>query len=172
MTAPARGGAAVPSHVGPDSPHASDSAAQRDAEREAIAVLSRDIGLPLVPRRLDLGDASCVNVDGFHDGPPAVLAEVFAHQGPLKGGQRHKLISDAFKLLAASKVLFASGAHVMLVLTDDQAAAGVRAGWRGLALKALGVEVRTVVLPARVSARVRLAQERQRMVNEKRGADE
>ncbi len=145
---------------------------QRDAEREAIKALSRDLGLPLEGCRLEFGDGSCVNVDGFHPGPPAVLAEVFAHQGPLKGAQRHKLMSDALKLLATSKVLFASTARVLVVLTDDRASAGVRAGWRGSALKALGVEVRTVVLPAGVPERVRVAQERQRMVNAKREVDE
>ncbi|HEX4629210.1 MAG TPA: HigA family addiction module antitoxin [Gemmatimonadales bacterium] len=36
-------------------------------------------------------------------GRETYLVEVFAHQGPLKGGQKHKLMSDAFKLVALSK---------------------------------------------------------------------
>ena len=96
-----------------------------------------------------------------------VLAEVFAHQGSLKGGQRHKLMSDAFKLVAVAKAL--SGARVMLVLTDPVAADGLQRGWRGVALKALGVEVMTVAIPDDVAEKVRAAQLRQRMTNSKGG---
>jgi hypothetical protein len=78
-----------------------------------------------------------------------VLVEVFAHQGPLKAGQRHKLMSDACKLLAVSTLLFESKAHVMLLLTHHRAADGVRWGWRNAALLALGVQVRQATRNAR-----------------------
>jgi hypothetical protein len=106
-----------------------------------------------------------VHVDGFHAGPPAILAEVFAHQGPLKAGQRNKLMSDALKLFTASRVLFGSRAHAILVLTDAVAAAGIRSGWRRAALGALDVEVQVVDLPAAMAERVRQARAGQRMVN-------
>jgi hypothetical protein len=95
------------------------------------------------------------------------LAEVFAHQGPLKAGQRHKLMSDALKLFTASRVLFGSRARVILVLTDAVAAAGIRSGWRHAALGALAVEVQVVALPAEMAERIRQAQAGQRMVNER-----
>jgi hypothetical protein len=74
-------------------------------------------------------------------------------------------MSDAFKLVAVSKELFASEAKVMLVLTDKVAADSLRRGWRGVALKALGVEVITVAIPEGVAKQVRAAQLRQRMAN-------
>ena len=145
--------------------HASSSTVQRDAELVAIEALSRMLGVALIPTRLDLGDGASVHVDGYHPGPPVILAEVFAHQGSLKGGQRHKLMSDAFKLVAVAKGL--PGAKVMLVLTDQVAADGLQRGWRGVALKALGVEVMTVAIPDDVAEKVRAAQLRQRMTNAK-----
>lgn len=38
-----------------------------------------------------------MDVDGVSAEPP-VFVEVFAHQGPLKGGQRHKIAGDVLKL--------------------------------------------------------------------------
>src|ERR1700677_2969349 len=115
----------------------SNSAVQREAEVVAVAALSRDLGLSLDPAKLPLADGVLVHVDGFHAGPPAILAEVFAHQGPLKGGQRHKIMSDAFKLVAIGRHY--PGAMLLLVLTDPVAADGAQRGWRGAALKAAGV---------------------------------
>jgi hypothetical protein len=147
-------------------PHVSDSADQRAAELVAIEALSLlpEVG-KLVPSQLELVPGVFVHVDGYSVGPPVVLAEVFANQGPLKGGQRHKLMSDALKLVAVSRRLFEGKAKGMLVLTDEVAADSLRRGWRGEALQALGVEVRTVAIPEELAARVRQAQLRQRMTN-------
>lgn len=148
------------------SAHVSDSADQRAAELVAVEALSLapDVGR-LVPTRLELARGVFVHVDAYRAGPPVVLAEVFAHQGPLKGGQKHKLMSDAFKLVAVSARIFEGNARMMLVLTDVVAADSLRRGWRGEALQALGVEVRIVAIPAEVSARVLAAQLRERMSN-------
>jgi hypothetical protein len=148
-------------------PHRSDSAAQREAERVAVAQLGRDLGVSLDPAELTLAEGIRVHVDGYHAGPPAIVVEVFAHQGPLKGGQRHKVMSDAFKLVAIGRTH--PGAQLLFVLTDPVAAASAQGGWRGAALKAAGVEVRTVALPAELMANVLAAQARQRMVNETGG---
>lgn len=158
-----------PPRTGSVEPHASDSADQRAAELVAIKALSLMLGVSLEtgPKPLFLAGGTSVHVDGFHPGPPAILVEVFAHQGPLKGGQRHKLMSDAFKLVAVSTHLFESKAKTMLVLTDTIAAESLKRGWRGAALKALGVQVETVPIPHDLAARVRAAQLRQRMVNDR-----
>jgi hypothetical protein len=74
-------------------------------------------------------------------------------------------MADALKLVAVSKHL--AGVRPMLVLTDEAAAGGVRGGWRGAALRALGIEVVTVPLCDAIAERVRAAQVRQRMVNRK-----
>jgi len=146
-----------------DHPHDSDSVVQREAEVVALAALSSAEGVILAPAKLELAPGVRVHVDGFHPGPPAVIAEVFARQGALKGGQRHKLMSDAFKLASVKAGI--PGARVMLVLTSEVAKAGLCIGWRAAALKALGIEVRVVALPPELAERVVAAQKRQRMVN-------
>jgi hypothetical protein len=143
----------------------SESSVQHEAERVARGLLAEELGAPLGPRKVQLDERCAVNLDAFSDGPPAILAELFAHQGPLKPGQTRKLMSDAFKLLAAGKVLGGPGARLILVLTDEEARRDLVSGWRGSALRGLGIEVLTVALPAELADRVRAAQVRQRMVN-------
>jgi hypothetical protein len=144
----------------------SDSTEQRTAERFALDAVGKRLGVELLPRKLRLPDGSCVEIDGSTDGPPPVLAEVYAHQGRLKGGQSHKLLADAFKLVAARKLVFpCEHARVLLVLTDDDAARGLRTGWRKAALAAMDLEVHVAPLPPDIAASVREAQTRQEMVN-------
>src|SRR5580658_10449489 len=147
-------------------PHLSDSTEQRTVESFALAEVSKRLGVDLLPRKLQLPGGSYVEIDGATEGPPPVLAEVYAHQGRLKGGQFHKLLADAFKLVAARKLSFPCGhARVLLVLTDDDAARGLRSGWRKAALKAMEVEVLVVALPPEIATTVREAQRRQEMKN-------
>jgi len=73
------------------SAHQSDSAEQRTAETYALEAAGEKIGVGLRPRTLTLPDGAGVEIDGVADGAPAILAEVYAHQGRLKGGQFHKL---------------------------------------------------------------------------------
>ena len=64
--------------------------------------LERVVGCELRPERLTLPGGAHVDVDGVAiDG--LVLVEVFTHQGPLKGGQRHKIATDALKLITIAR---------------------------------------------------------------------
>lgn len=147
-------------------PHLSDSTEQRTAESFALEAVAKNLGVELLPHALQLPDGSCVQIDGVAGGPPPILAEVYAHQGRLKGSQPDKLLADAFKLVAARKLAFPCGrARVLLVLTDDEAARGHRVGWRKTALKAMEVEVVVVPLPPEIAASVKAAQKRQEMRN-------
>ena len=49
-----------------------DSATQRDAESIILAALGKGLGLPLVPKRIHLGDGTYVEVDGVSDNPPVL----------------------------------------------------------------------------------------------------
>jgi len=126
----------------------------------AVAAL---LGVALAPRRLRLPGGAAVDVDGVADDPPT-LVEVYAHQGPLRGAQPKKLSQDALKLITVRETLM-PGARLLLALSDDVAAAGVRRGWIGEALALWGVEVVVVALDAEVTAGLVAAQARQRMVN-------
>src|SRR5580692_10686499 len=111
--------------------HVSDSAEQRTAESFALEAIGKKLGVELLPRTLQLPDGSCVEIDGGAEGPPRTLAEVYAHQGRLKPAQSDKLLADAFKLVAARNLVFpCDHTRVLLVLTDEDAARGLRGGWR------------------------------------------
>jgi hypothetical protein len=147
-------------------PHVSDSTEQQAAETYALEAIGKKLGVELLARRLRLPDGSCVEIDGATDGSPPILAEVYAHQGRLKGSQPDKLLADAFKLVSARKLAFpCEHARVLLVLTDDDAARSLRSGWRKAALAAMDVEVHVVALPDEIATSVRQAQKRQDMKN-------
>lgn len=131
--------------------HLSDSDEQRRAEAFVLEALGKKLGVELLPRTLQLPDGSRVEIDGGADGPPPILAEVYAHQGRLKGSQPDKLLADAFKLVAARRLAFPCGhARLLLVLTDDDAARGLRGGWRKAALTAVPPRVDQHRFPGRV----------------------
>ena len=121
------------------------------------------LGIVLAPCVLRLLDAR-VNVDGFGNGPPPTIVEVFAHQGPMKPGQRHKVMADALKLVAIGQHCFDSKARLVLALASDQARSSL-SGWRVEALEALGVEVLVIELESALLEGIRTAQIRQRMTN-------
>jgi len=64
-----------------------------------LDALSRVLGQSLEPQTLTLPGGATVKVDGVADDPP-VLVEVFAREGALRDGQRHKVSTDALKLIA------------------------------------------------------------------------
>jgi hypothetical protein len=141
--------------------HASDSSVQIAAEATILTALSRAIGIPFTQGvTLPIGGAH-VRPDGVA-ADESVFVEVFAHLGKLKGGQRHKVSTDALKLLAIRETR--PNARLILAFADDAAAASV-SGWRAQALKANGIEIHIVSLSAEARARIEAAQAKQKMVN-------
>ena len=124
-----------------ESRHASDSAKQREIEREVLAALSLELGVsipsPLPPQLATL------KLDGYVSGPVPVLVEVFAHVGPSKGGQRHKIAHDMTKLLLAEKLLGVPCRELIAVI-DKAAIAHMAKGWDGAFADAFGIERKVV----------------------------
>jgi hypothetical protein len=81
---------------------ATDSPTQRSAERLILDAVSKSVGLELRPKRITLDDGAVVDVDGVAS-DESVFVEVFAHQGQVKRGQRHKIAGDALKLITAAR---------------------------------------------------------------------
>jgi hypothetical protein len=137
-----------------------DSLEQRRAEVDMIEAVSLARGVSLTSKRLDLGDGVSVQVDGVAP-DHSLFCEAFAHQGPLKGGQPHKVLSDAFKLAYLGRRW--PHAELLLVFSDDEAARRFRTGpsWAAKAIDAFGVKVEVVKLPDAVRNRLRKAQVRQ-----------
>lgn len=141
--------------------HASDSSAQIAAEAAILAALGAALGIPLAQGQEFPVGVTHVWPDGVA-ADESVFVEVFAHIGKLKGGQRHKVSTDALKLLAIRETH--PDARLILAFADEAAATSV-SGWRAETLKANGIEIRTVALGAEDRAAIEAAQERQKMVN-------
>lgn len=141
--------------------HASDSGTQIAAEATILAVLGEALGVPLAQGTTFPVGAARVHPDGVApDG--SVFVEVFAHIGPLKGGQRHKVSTDALKLLAIRETR--PEARLILAFADEAAAASV-SGWRAEVLGRNGIEIRVVPLSQEDRGKVDAAQLRQKMIN-------
>lgn len=138
-----------------------NSAEQRAAEVVVLRQLETDLEVALGPGKRALPDGTRVELDAICLEPP-ILIEVWAHQGAPKPAQKHKVMTDALKLVWAEAVLFPAGARKILALTDvDAAAHFLGATWMAAALAHLRVEVRVVELPQDLRERIRRAQVRQ-----------
>ncbi len=93
-----------------------------------------------------------------------VLAEIFARQGTLKGGQQKKVAIDTLKLITVREER--PGTDLVLCFADESAAAyATRGGWLAQALRTWGVRVEIVDIPQALHDEIRAAQKTQTMVN-------
>lgn len=147
--------------TGAETPHPSNSEAQVAAEWAILHKLGITIDIALEQgTSVQVGDAT-VKPDGAAL-DKSVFVEVFAHIGPLKGGQKHKVSTDALKLLAIRDTH--PKARLILAFADEDAAKSV-SGWKAATLDANGIEIRVVELDPDDRAKIEAAQLRQRMVN-------
>jgi hypothetical protein len=144
-----------------DRPAAGDSREQRHAERVMLELLGERLGVVLKPRRIVLEDGIRVEVDGADD-ELSVLVEAWAHQGPPKPAQKHKVLSDVLKLLHVAATV-PTTPRLVLCLCDPDAAHHFTSArsWAARALHNFAIEVSMVELPPDVKAAVVAAQRRQ-----------
>ena len=118
-------------------PHPSDSAEQRDAEARILAAVGKKLGdVDVKPKRVDLPGGTFVAVDGVAE-EPSTFVEVYAHLGPLRGGQVHKVAQDTLKLVTLGRAH--PDAHLVLAFADKDAAAHVTgSGWLAEAVETWG----------------------------------
>ncbi|MEU8110849.1 hypothetical protein [Micromonospora sp. NPDC048947] len=142
-------------------PTAGDSAVQRHAESVMLELLGVRLGCALGPRRFMLEDGSRVEVDGA-DENLTVLVEAWAHQGPPKSAQKHKVLADAFRLMFVASSLPTSP-RLVLCLSDPEAAHHFTTArsWAAAALRGFGLAVEVVELPTEVRSDILAAQQRQ-----------
>ncbi len=144
----------------------SRSDAQRAAEGAAIEALSRQLGVPIVSQPLALGGQR-FDVDGYYEAQNRIiLAEVWAHVGPAKPAQRHKVMSDVLKLALLQRLLLQTRPEYRIesyiVFIDPNAADVIQnASWRTLAAKEFGVTPIQVLIPQEYIDAVRAAQLKQ-----------
>lgn len=144
--------------------HLSDSSEQRGAEPLILEQLSAYVGKPLTKGVVELPGGARVEIDGVAD-DHSVFAEVFAHIGPLKGGQRHKPAVDALKLITVARQY--PNARLIVAFADEAAARYLTGtGWRAEAMRTWNVEVFVASLEDSVRHGILAAQLRQTMVND------
>lgn len=138
-----------------------NSQEQRLAEGVMLRVLSERLGVALAPRVISLADGIRVEIDGASE-DLSVLVEAWAHQGPPKSAQKHKVLADTLKLLYVASTLNVSP-RLVLCLSDPLAAHHFTTArsWAAMALRDFGVAVMVVDLPEDVRADVIAAQKRQ-----------
>jgi hypothetical protein len=137
-----------------------DSVEQRKAEPLLLAALGARLGVSLSPRKYSVAGSTRVEIDGACE-DPLVLCEAFAHYGVLKSAQRHKLITDAFKLVYVERLLELPARKIILLACDQAASCVIGRSWAAAALRSFGVEVQVVGLPSELEASIRAAQKRQ-----------
>ena len=143
--------------------HISDSAIQRRAEAIIRDRLAERIGVPLAARTIKLAAGAPVQVDAASpDGK--VLAEIFARQGELKGGQQKKVAIDTLKLITVRAEH--PDTRLVLCFADKAAAAyALGGGWVAQALRTWNVDVEVIEISAELRAEITAAQAGQTMVN-------
>ena len=137
--------------------HPSDSREQRLAEEEIRQAVARELdvcfeGQPKIEQRVDL--------DGFADGEVPFCLEIWAHQGPAKGGQRHKVMSDFCKMLFVQERIGRTCRKVFAVC-DERAIAFLKNSWQKCFADKFGIEVLVVQISDATREQVLLAQQRQ-----------
>ena len=127
-----------------------------------LDLLGQQLGRELNPAKLAVPSGERVEVDGA-DADRSVLVECWAHQGPPKSAQRHKVLADAFKLTWISTTMYPKP-RLILCLSDPLAAAPFLPGarsWAARAFQDLGVTISVVDLPAELRQYLLQAQRRQ-----------
>lgn len=127
-----------------------------------LDLLGAQLGRELNPDTITVPSGERVEVDGA-DAGRTVLAECWAHQGPPKSAQKHKVLADAFKLAWIGTTIYPRP-QLILCLSDPLAAAPFLPGARSWASRALQdnrIEVRIVSLPDDLRHRLLEAQHHQ-----------
>ena len=142
----------------------SDSTAQRRAGGLILEAVAREVGVSLRPQRLELVSGAVVDVDGVAE-DESVLVEIFAHQGQLKGGQRHKIAGDALKLITIARERTPPPTLILAFGDPDIVRFFGGRSWLAAAINAWGIKVVVAELDVTARDEIRVAQARQVMVN-------
>lgn len=148
----------------------SNSEVQHRAEAVIRDRLAQTLKVPLEPRVIKLAAGAPVHVDTVSpDGMR--MAEIFARQGQLKGGQQKKVAIDTLELITIRQEC--PETELVLAFADKEASAyATGGGWVARALRTWKVTVEIVEIPQELRSEIRAAQGKQRMVNADEAADD
>lgn len=136
---------------------------QRRAEEVIRSLLAGRLGVDLAPATIKLAAGAPVQVDAASaDG--RILAEIFARQGALKGGQQKKVAIDTLKLITVRHER--PDTKLVIAFADPAAAAyATGGGWLAQALRTWRVDVEILDIPQHLREEILAAQAGQKMVN-------
>lgn len=136
-----------------------DSTEQNTAEPLILAGVEKALGMSLERRSLNLENGARVDVDGVAV-DESVFVEIYAHQGPLNGGNKRKVAADALTLITIGRERPRS--RLVLAFADAQVVAWATGrSWMAEALRASKIRVLAVELDEDIRALLRAAQARQ-----------
>lgn len=150
--------------------HVNDSVIRRRAEAVIRDRLADRLGVPLAARTIKLAAGAPAQVDAASpDGK--VLAEIFARQGELKGGQQKNVAIDTLKLITIR--CEHHDTRLVIAFADEEASRyATGGGWVAQALRTWNVDVEIIDIPQDLRDEILAAQQRQRMVNADDAADD
>ncbi len=141
----------------------SDSDVQKNAEKEMIQNLSKELGCILESNELKLKKCS-VQIDGY-SAEGKIICEAYAHIGHLHGSQPDKIASDILKLNLVEKQVGGSW-HKILLFADDTVCKQLKGeSWLAEVCKDSQIEIRIVNISEETKKKLENAQRTQKMVN-------
>lgn len=148
----------------------SSSNVQQDGEGELLPNFVEDNHL--TPIKIDFPDNFRIKPDGIYKKPDGtiILAEVYVHQGPLKGSQPDKICADMLKLITAQKILAKKGlkTELYILLACEEAEKHFKGkSWHSAVVQHFDIHVEVDKLRPQTIEKIKQAQEKQKMVNAK-----
>jgi hypothetical protein len=139
-----------------------DSSAQLEAEKDLLKGYFNKCRLTFVEKKkFNIEGDGWIEIDGFCESP-LILCEAWAHIGVPKSAQKHKVMTDAFKLILVNRLFFNGGGMCILLFADNEAASYFKQrSWMAQCLKEYNIAVEVVELPKDKRDNVLNAQKRQ-----------
>lgn len=125
---------------------------QQQAEVVLLGGLADKLGVTLERKRFDLDDG-WFEVDGFCESP-SIACEVWAHLGMPKAGQKHKVMTDAAKLLLTKSILGDETRCILLFADPKAASSFLGSTWMANWLREFKIDVEVMDLPQDLKARL------------------
>ncbi len=104
-------------------------------------------------RNIPIGDGTFVIVDGYSDSA-AIVCEIWAKVGTLRGAQFHKIMKDAFKMVFLEKRQKRQLRKVLIFADEIARKPFLGKSWMAVCLKDFGVETWVANLPDDIKQRI------------------
>jgi len=145
--------------------HDSSSTDQLITESELISLLSVRLGIPLLPKAVQL-DGCEIRLDGYYeDENRVVVVEAYSRVNELKSGQKRKIMSDILKLAFLQATFDPTPSKKLekyLLFANRNSATFLEGkSWAATARRGFGIEIHVIDLSDESVDRLKAARRRQ-----------